>query len=125
LKESIMKMLATATALLFNVALGSGLSVPASADASDIPSVTVKFADLDISRPAGATKLYGRIQGAANVVCSAYDHSGFTTQANFKACVSDAIGRAVAKVESPALNMVYRAKTGAMVPTRLATAGTH
>jgi UrcA family protein len=120
-----MKMLATATALLFNVSLGSALSVPASADASDIPSVTVKFADLDILRPAGATKLYGRIQGAANLVCSGYDHSSFTAQANFKACVSDAIGRAVAKVESPALNMVYRAKTGAVVPTRLATAGTH
>ena len=120
-----MKMLATATALLFNVSLGSALSVPASADASDIPSVTVNFADLDISRPAGATKLYGRIQGAANLVCSAYDHSSLTAQANFKACVSDAIGRAVAKVESPALNMVYRAQTGAIVPTRLAASGTH
>jgi len=120
-----MKMLATATALLFNVSLGSGLSVPASADASDIPSVTVKFADLDISRPAGAAKLYGRIQGAANVVCSAYDHSGFNAQANFKACVGDAVGRAVAKVGSPTLNMVYRARTGAIVPTRLATTGTH
>jgi UrcA family protein len=120
-----MKMLATATALLFNVSLGSALSVPASADTSDIPSVTVKFSDLDISRPAGATKLYGRIQGAANLVCSAYDHSNFMAQANFKACVSDAIGRAVAKVESPTLNMVYRAKTGATVPTRLAASGTH
>jgi UrcA family protein len=120
-----MKMLATATAILFSVSLGSALSVPANADTSDIPSVTVKFADLDISRPAGATKLYGRIQGAAKLVCTAYDRSNFMAQANFKACVSDAIGRAVAKVESPTLNMVYRAKTGAIVPTRLATAGTH
>jgi UrcA family protein len=125
LKESIMKMLAAATALLFNVSLGSALSVPASADTGDIPSVTVKFADLDISRPAGATKLYGRIQGAAKLVCSAYDRSDFAAQANFKACVSDAIGRAVAKVESPALNMVYRAKTGAIVPTRLARSEMH
>ena len=62
-----MKMLATATAILFNVSLGSALSVPANADTSDIPSVTVKFADLDISRPAGATKLYGRIHGAARL----------------------------------------------------------
>ena len=120
-----MKMLATATALLFNVSFGCALSIPTRADTSDIPSVTVKFADLDVSRPAGATKLYGRIQGAANLVCSAHDRSNFTAQANFKACVKDAIGRAVAKVESPALNMVYRAKTGAIVPTRLATTGTH
>jgi UrcA family protein len=119
-----MKMSAAAMALLLNVSLGSALSVPASADTGDIPSVTVKFADLDISRPAGATTLYGRIQEAANLVCSAYDRSNFAAQANFKACVGDAIGRAVAKVESPALNMVYRIKTGASVPTRLATAGT-
>ena len=120
-----MKMLATATALLFNVSLGSALSVPASADTGDIPSVTVKFADLDISRPVDATKLYGRIQGAANRVCSAHDRSNFAAQANFKACVRDAIGRAVAKVQSPALTMVYRARTGAIVPIRLATSGTH
>jgi UrcA family protein len=116
-----MKMLATATALLFNVSLGSALSVPASADTSDIPAVTVKFSDLDIARRAGATKLYSRIQEAANAVCSTYDRSGLTAQANFKVCVSDAIDRAVAKVESPALNTVYRAKTGAVIPTRLAT----
>jgi UrcA family protein len=120
-----MKMLATATALLFTVSLGSAFSVPAGAATGDIPSVTVKFGDLDISRPAGAMKLYGRIQEAANRVCSAYDRSNFAVQANFKACVSDAMSRAIAKVGSPALNMVYRAKTGAIVPTRLAATGTH
>jgi UrcA family protein len=120
-----MKMLATATAFLFSVSLGNALSVPAIADTGDIPSVTVIFADLDISSPDGAAKLYSRIQGAANSVCTAYDRSGFAMQANFKACVSDAVGRAVAKVSSPALNAVYRTKTGATASIRLATSGTH
>ena len=116
-----MKMLAAATALVLSVSLGSALSVSASADTNDIPSVTVKFADLDISRPAGATTLYSRIQRAANLLCSAYDRGGFAMQEKFKVCESEAVGRAVAKVESPALTAVYRAKTGAVIPTRLAT----
>jgi UrcA family protein len=124
-KESIMKMLTIATTLLFSVSLGSALSVSASAETGDIPSVMVKFADLDISSPDGATRLYSRIQRAANSVCSPFDRRGVTAQANFRACVSDAIGRAVAKVGSSSLNAVYSAKTGATVRTRLATSGTH
>ena len=120
-----MKMSTTTTSLLFSVFVGSALSVPASAHGSDIPSVTVKFADLDISSPDGAARLYSRIQWAANSVCSAYDRTGLTAQAKFKVCVSDAISRAVAKVSSPTLNAVYRAKTGATGRIRLATSGTH
>lgn len=97
----------------------SGFAVkPAHADSFDVPQVTVKFADLDISRPAGAARLYGRIKTAATMVCSSFDRSGLAAQVNFKACVSDAIARAVAKVDSPSLYAVYSAKTGKGVPMR-------
>jgi len=116
-----MKMLTTATALLFSVSLGGAVSAPANADTGDIPSVAVKFADLDISRPEGAARLYGRIKTAATMVCSSFDRSGLAAQANFKTCVSDAIARAVAKVDSPSLYAVYGAKTGAPIPLHVAT----
>ena len=116
-----MKRLTTATALLLSFTLGSAASVPANADTGTIPSVTVKFADLDISRPEGAAQLYGRIKTAAYSVCSSFEGRDLAAQANFKACINDALARAVATVDSPALYAVYRAKTGAPIPLHVAT----
>jgi UrcA family protein len=116
-----MKMLTTVTALLLSVSFGSALSVPANADTGDVPSITVKYADLNVSRVEGAMQLYRRIQSAASIVCSSFDGRGSNAQSHFRACVNRAIGGAVAKVDNAALNAIYGAKAGATVPTRLAT----
>ena len=116
-----MKMVITATAILFSFSLAGAASIQANADTGDVPSVTVKFADLDISRPEGAERLYGRIKTAAISVCSSFERGNLASQANFKACVSDAVARAVAKVDSPSLYAVYGAKTGARIPLHVAT----
>ena len=111
-----MKMLTTATALLFSVSLGTAASVPANAGTGNIASLTVKFVDLDVSRPEGAVRLYDRIRSAAVSVCGRFDLGAITRQADFYACVDDAIARAVAQVDSPALNAVHSMKTGAQIP---------
>jgi UrcA family protein len=67
-------------------------------------SLTVQFADLDLSKDAGAATLFNRIKGAAMKVCSA--HSGGTTlrdKQQHATCVDFALSNAVARVDRPEL----------------------
>ncbi len=79
-----------ATAILG--ALASSVSAVSAADAGTEPvSLTVKFADLNVSQPRGAAVR----------------------------CVHDAIANAVMKVNQPALFVVYNAKNKTQLPTTL------
>ena len=75
------------------------------AHAEEAPkSLTVQFADLDLSKDAGAATLFNRIKGAAKKVCSA--HSGGTTlrdKQQHAACIEFALSNAVARVDRPEL----------------------
>jgi UrcA family protein len=102
--------------------LSSGLAaLPAAADSFEPLKVTVKFGDLDISRPQGAAVLYLRIRAAAQSVCSPYDGSGFPAKMLLDACVNKAVTDAVATVNKPALFAVYNAKMGKTMPARVAS----
>ena len=111
-----MKMLSTAVALMFSVSVGIAAPVPANAGTGNSASVSVKFVDLDVSRPEGAVRLYDRIKSAAVSVCGRFYSDAIGRQANFYGCVDDAIARAVAKVDSPALYAVHNAKTVVQIP---------
>ena len=95
--------------------LGPGLSGVAAADPG-AESRTVKFADLDVSNPAGAHVLYRRIRAAAQVVCS-YDF--FATDADKARCVRDVTADAVTTIKQPALSAVYNANNRTSVPKGL------
>ncbi len=99
-------------------ALASSLSAVCAAGGGTKPqvSVTVKFADLNISNPSGALVLYERIQRAAQGVCSYYWYKLATGEAH---CVHDAIANAVAKVNQPALSAVFNAKYKTSAPSTL------
>jgi len=104
-----------ATAILG--ALASSVSAVSAADAGTEPvSLTVKFADLNVSQPRGAAVLYGRINVAAENACSFY---WFKSDADEERCVHDAIANAVMKVNQPALFVVYNAKNKTQLPTTL------
>jgi UrcA family protein len=97
-------------------ALASSYSAVSAADPSSSVSVTVKFADLNISNPSSALMLYNRIRAAAQGACSYY---WFKTDADEARCVHDAIANAVTKVNQPALSAVYDAKHKTSVPSTL------
>lgn len=80
------------------------LQLTAQAADDGLPSKRVSYADLDISKPAGAKILYGRIVRAAKQVCqfNAYDSLGAAQMVN--RCVDYAIDNAVKDVGSPALS---------------------
>ena len=95
-------------------ALASSFAVSA-AKAGSV-SLTVKFADLNISKPTGAAVLYARINAAAKNACSFY---WFKSDADENRCVHDAILNTVNKINQPALFAVYKGKNKTSLPTNL------
>jgi len=102
-----------ATAILG--ALASSFSAVSAADPSSV-SVTVKFADLNISKPSGTLALYNRIRAAAQGACSYY---WFERDSDEARCVRDAIANAVTRINQPELSAVYKAKYKTSVPSAL------
>jgi UrcA family protein len=97
-------------------ALASSVGTASAADRSEPASKIVKFAELNISKPAGAAVLYDRIRAAAQGVCSYYL---FKSDAAEKGCMDDTIANAVVKVNQPALFAIYNAKHKTPLPTAL------
>jgi UrcA family protein len=94
--------------------LGSTLALSAQAGdialASATKSVTVSYAGLDLSDPAGMHSLYGRLKVAARLVCGG-DISGVReVQRIFahQACASDALESAVRSIDNAALTALHR-----------------
>lgn len=70
----------------------------------DVRREVVRFADLDLTRPAGAHELYRRIQHAARDVCARYGPGGYD-----RSCADHAIASAVATVGAPLLSAHHEA----------------
>jgi UrcA family protein len=85
------------------IALGA-LQVTAHAADDGLPAKRVSYADLDISKPAGAKVLYGRIVKAAKEVCQFPGFQSLGTSQMINRCVDHAIDNAVKDVGSPALS---------------------
>ena len=80
------------------------LQVTAQAADEGLPSKRVSYADLDISKPAGAKVLYGRIVRAAKQVCQFSGFQSFGAAQMVNRCIDHAIDNAVKDVGSPALS---------------------
>jgi UrcA family protein len=72
----------------------------------------VNFADLDLSRDTGITVLYARLRSAARMVCAPANERALESITPTRRCVEQAVKRAVADVNAPALTNYYLAKTG-------------
>jgi UrcA family protein len=109
-----------ATALFGALALSFAALCPAG-DTTGVNQSTVKYADLNVSSPAGATALHGRIIAAANGVCRDLDGRDAASKTRFNRCVHNAIADAVTKVDQPALYAIYNAKNPTQKPIMLAS----
>ncbi len=100
-------------------ALATGLAgISAAADNVITKSVTVKYGDLNLSNPQGATALYGRIVSAAHDVCDTPEDFRDMSQAH--ACRDKAIKDAVTKIGHPGLIAVYNSKNREPLPATVA-----
>jgi UrcA family protein len=92
----------TAIYCLMILAWACTLAMTAGAQES-LPSKTVRYGDLDISRPEGAKVLYQRIRAAARDVCELSIGGDPVLHIAQRACLDTAIDNAVRKVDAPAL----------------------
>jgi len=74
----------------------AGLAVPAIADAGE--SVTVSYRDLDLTRPAGAAALQGRLRAAARTVCGAPEREDVGAHFARRRCYEQSIAQAMREI---------------------------
>ena len=72
-------------------------------------SVKVSFADLDIHSDAGAKVLYARLKRASENACDldSLIRSGLSGYQKAKACYDEALDKAVASIDSDALQQIH------------------
>jgi UrcA family protein len=99
-------LLSCFSAVLLGAALSSG---DAQADSSDVRQVKVRFAELDLSKPAGAEALYRRLEKAASRVCGNIS-IGYTNRTNSE-CYQTALSNAVIQVNSPLVTEIHGVET--------------
>jgi len=99
------------TAIVASILSLTTLHAQAAAPQGDALSVTVQFADLDLTREAGIAKLYTRIKGAARQVCDQQDRQQLQAKLSYPVCVKQAVATAVARVDHPMLSR-YVAQLG-------------
>jgi UrcA family protein len=99
-----------ALAALFIVAWqGAALGASLDGTAGPTVSVTVRYADLDLRRPADVEKLYQRIRHAAYGACGERELTGsHAVLPSWQKCVTDAVDQAVTQLDRPALTAYHR-----------------
>jgi UrcA family protein len=109
MNTNIRPQLRAAIFCLCGAATLCALQVPASAADYAHPSRRVSFADLDISKPAGAKVLYSRIKVAAQQVCVFNASRDLRVAERERACIKETIDDAVKRVNSTALTELHSA----------------
>jgi UrcA family protein len=110
---TIIKYLVAGVAALLMLA-GEGALFAADSFPDATPSsVTVRYADLNLDRPADVAKLYHRIATASHSVCGQRELPGSLQPSTAWAqCVRDAIAQAVARVDRPELSAYHERQVG-------------
>jgi len=93
-------------AVLSAYAATSLCALQTTAHAADdaLPTQKVSYADLDISKAAGAKALYRRIEAAARQVCAVEYTKDLDVAALNRGCMKQAVDGAVERVDSAALS---------------------
>ena len=63
-----------------------------------LPTVSVPYGDLDLSRPAGQAALYGRVRRAANLLCAS-DERGIGPVTQQRVCRGVAMASAASQID--------------------------
>ena len=100
--------------------IAASLVISASAVASaqavevvdNVPTVTVRYADLNLDRDEGRAVLVSRLQSAARQVCYASGpvNFGLTGSITTDRCIKQAVVKAVAKIDNPSVTTYAVAK---------------
>jgi UrcA family protein len=75
------------------------------------PSVTVRYADLNLNTSAGLDALYARLRSAARGVCNVGEGRALVDAMAAKSCYRQTLDTAVDNMKSPPLSALHRAET--------------
>jgi UrcA family protein len=90
----------------------AGFAVCTGALAADnVPQLVLRTKSANLEDPAHAAVLYERIGGAARRVCSAHLGRALNQYRDYRACVDDAIDRAVVRTDHALLTSIHRRAT--------------
>lgn len=88
--------------LLPALALVASLTGPASAD--DAPAQReIAISPAELTTPAGAEAVHGRIHAAAQSACRAENRGGAASERSIRICTQDTVDRTVAALDAPLL----------------------
>jgi len=110
------------TVLAASILSLSALDAQAAAP-TDVYSVTVQFADLNLDSKAGIVTLYQRIKGAARRVCGDQANERLVAKHTYAVCLDLAVSTAVARIDRPTLSDYVAQRSGKRVvgtPARVA-----
>jgi UrcA family protein len=85
--------------------------------AVEIPSVTVRYTDLNLNTPAGVEALYARLRAAARDVCNVGERRPLNAAIAAKTCYRQVLGAAVDNVQSLKLSALHRGESTRGDPT--------
>ena len=106
MSNRLIKLLPVAAAIsLAGLALGGPAQA---ATPKDLPSVIVKYGDLNLDTPAGIKNLHSRLRYAAEQVCSPLNSRVLGLRDQYEHCVADAVKQSVAEVGHPNLSNFHR-----------------
>jgi UrcA family protein len=76
--------------------------------AAQIPSITVGYADLNLSTPAGVEALYARLRAASRSVCDVGQRRALVDVMASRSCYREVLGAAVGNANVPTLTARHR-----------------
>lgn len=79
-----------------------------SADLRDVPTKTVRYAELNLNTADGARALFRRIKFAAAEVCEPLDGRALAQHVIWQKCYERALADAVSQVNQPRVTALYR-----------------
>lgn len=101
MSNRFIKLLPVAALLAFS-------GIAAASTPNDLPSVVVKYGDLNLATKAGVKSLHSRLQRAAEQVCSPLDSRILGLRDVYERCVADAVAQSVEDVGNPNLSQFHR-----------------
>ena len=116
------KLIAVAvSALSLATAAAHADSAPNSAPPllTDSHELVVRFSDLNLDQPRDVARLYIRVSSAAENVCGPRSMGGYFPTAGYVACYSDAVNRAVARIDRPSVSAYFRQRGAAVASRKL------
>jgi UrcA family protein len=89
-----------------------GVNAQPTERAAELPSATVRYADLNLNTRAGVQALYARLRTASRSVCGVGERRALVETIAAKTCYREVLANAVTNAKLPTLTALHRTESG-------------